>query len=231
MRCASDVNVSCIWMSRVSHMKESCVRYGWVATYEWCHIQMRCVSDVKDLEDVPMLRRRSHIHGNVYEWFRRRSHIHVYMDQSCVTYERVVCQIWMSHVSRVNESCLTSLRRTARIESSSWHSHVNTSRHTYEWVVCEIWISRASDMNESPHMNDATYKWDVYQMWMSHAFEISRVSHMKESCVRYGWVATYEWWHIRMRCASDVNVSCIWVSRVSHMKESCVRYGWVMSRV
>jgi len=174
---------SYIWMSRVWDMNKSCVRYEWVATYEWCHIQMRCVSDVNESciwnqSCVTYERVVCQIWMSRHIWMMAhtnevciRCECVVHMSQSRVTYERVVCQIWMSHVSRVNESCLTSLRRIARIRTSSWHSHGHTSCHayecvvcTYEWVMSHIWMSRVSHMNESC----VTYEWVVCRIWMSH---------------------------------------------------------------
>ena len=49
--------------------------------------------------------------------------------------------IWMSHVTRMNESC-----------------------HTNEWVMSHVWISHVTQMNESCH----TYEWVTAHIWMSH---------------------------------------------------------------
>ena len=49
--------------------------------------------------------------------------------------------VWMSHVTRMNESC-----------------------HTYEWVMAHVWMSHVTRMNESCH----TYEWVMSHVWLSH---------------------------------------------------------------
>ena len=107
--------------------------------------------------------------------------------------------IWMSHFSRMNESCHTydSLKSFKR---SSWTianhvAHMNKSCHTYAWamshmnvscrtlVMSHIWMSHATHMDELRHTN----KWVMSHEWMSH------VTRMNESCHSKEWVMSHEW--------------------------------------
>jgi len=95
--------------------------------------------------------------------------------------------LYMSHVTRVNESCHTCERGEARLECSAptyckWASHVthmNELGHTYTWVMSHVWMSHVTRMYESclayvthmwTHMNGLghTYKWVMPHVWMPH---------------------------------------------------------------
>jgi len=84
----------------------------------------------------------------------------------CRCHQGVVWNMWMRHVTQVNESC-----------------HIYKSCHIYEWVVSYRWLSHVTQMTESSHTDD----WVMSHIWMSH------VIHMNESCHTYEWVVSYRW--------------------------------------
>jgi len=90
-------------------------------------------------------------------------------DVSRHIYEWVMSHIWMSHVSYMNESCLT-----------------------YEWVMSHVWMSHVSHTNDSmcptyEKVMDLCRRWAVSPVWMRH------VSYMNESCLTYECVMSYVW--------------------------------------
>jgi len=118
--------------------------------------------------------------------------------------------VWMSHVTRMNESC-----------------------HTYERVMSYVWMSRATHMNESCR----TYEWFMSHIWMTHVTHecfmphtwMIQVTHMNESCRTYEWVMPHVW----MSQAARMNESCrtyewvmphVWMSHAARMNESCCTY-------
>jgi len=102
----------------------------------------------------------------------------------CLTYERVMPRIWMSHVSHMYASCHTC----ERIVSHIWMSHVshmNESCLTYGWVVSHIWMSRVvscSKRRSKRRLWRCKKQRDVvFHKQKDVAFWMSRVSHMNES--------------------------------------------------
>ena len=77
--------------------------------------------------------------------------------------------IWVSHVTRMNESCHTMLQD-------------NCCNHIYEWVMPHVWMSHVTRMNESCHTMlqdnccNHIYEWVMPHIWVSH------VTRMNESC-------------------------------------------------
>jgi len=69
---------------------------------------------------------------------------------------RAMSQIWMRHVTHVNESC-----------------------HTYEWVMSHIWISHVTHMNESFHTCTQNRR-VISQIWMSHVTNMHEWCHINE---------------------------------------------------
>jgi len=120
----------------------------------------------------------------LYEW--AMSHIwmsHVsHMNESCLTYEWVMSHIWTSHVSHMNESCLT-----------------------YEWVMSHICIHKW-DMTYSCEW-DMTYscEWDMTHSWVRHDLFMcgtrlicgwdTWLIHVSETWLIHKWDITYscEW--------------------------------------
>ena len=89
-----------------------------------------------------------------HNWLSHVSH----MNESCLTYECVMSHICMSHVAHAHESCLTYERSCLAYE---WvKSHMRMSHVTREWVMSHIWMSHVSHMNESC----LTYEWVMSQV-------------------------------------------------------------------
>ena len=94
------------------------------------------------------------------------------MNESCRTCEythkwvllhvRVMSLVWMSHVTRMNESC-----------------------HTYEWVMSHIWINHVTRMNQSCH----TDEWDMSHIWISHVPRMNESCHTYESVMSHIWIS------------------------------------------
>ena len=100
-------------------------------------------------------------------------------------YQRRACRgdIWMSHVSLMNEAWLiyseceaadVLLPTDERVVSRIWICHVSLidescltyseSRHTYECGMSPFWMSHVTHVNESR----LTYEWVMSHMWMRH---------------------------------------------------------------
>jgi len=137
-----------------------------------------------------------------FEWVMSQiwmSHV-THMNEPCRTFEWVMSHIWMSHVEHLNASVRRQHRRsplptTCDSKHMTWHiwmSHVNTLK----WVTSHICMS------------DVTHEWVMSHIWIIH------VTHLNESCHTYEWV-----------------ISHIWMSHITHMNESCHTYEWVMSHI
>ena len=110
------------------HMNESCLTHAWVmsqvcmshdyVTDEWVTKKLCVCHRWVWVMSVCVISRALH----VIVWMSHVSH----MNESCLTYEWVMSHIWMSHVSHMNESCLT-----------------------YWWVMSHMWMSHVSHRNES----------------------------------------------------------------------------------
>jgi len=82
------------------------------------------------------------------------------MNESCHTCERVTSHVRMRHVTHMKKSCRTN----KRVKSHIWLSHitnVNESRHKHEWVTSHTWMSHVTYRNESCHVNES-------HIWTSH---------------------------------------------------------------
>jgi len=150
---------------------------------------------------------------------------------------------WMSHVTRMNNSCpyanescvcvshMNELCYTLRI----WVSHVkhvHESCHTYEWVIWNIWMSHVTPVNESCHI----CKWVMSHIWMRH------VTHMNESCHTHEFVMQHTWMchitHMNESCFIRLAIRlCIAVvcfaahAHPTQMKKPCHTYECVMSHL
>ena len=156
-------------------------------------------------------------------------------NESRPTYEWVVSDIRLSHVS-----------------------HVNESRDTYEWVMWHMRMSHVSHIRMSRvwHTNES-----CLTIWTGH---VTRVTWLMRTCVithmiapirlqlclefsaRVTWLVrdthfqicalrqteschTHEW---MMRCDTyEWVISHVWTSHVTHMNESCHTYEWVVSHI
>jgi len=102
--------------------------------------------------------------------------------------KNVVPHIWMSHVSHMNESCLTYVSHMnysccpfcVERMLSLWY--MNESCLTYEWVMSHIWMSHVLHMSHIWIIRVVPFVWKECcpsGIWMS------RVSHINESCLTY----------------------------------------------
>jgi len=173
-----------LWTSHVTRANESCRK--WIMSHMWIsHVTnkwvMRCVllcmSHITHLTHASVMYRAMNESCHTCEW--GMSH----MNEACHTYEWVTSHIsrmhrssialWMSHVTRVNESC------RKWIMSHMWISPV-----TNDWVMRFIllWMSHITHMNESHH----TYEWVTSHVQHIHqsyiALWLSHVTHVNESC-------------------------------------------------
>ena len=158
--------------------------------------------------------------------------------------------IRMSHVSHMNESCLTYEWVMSHIWIQAFHR-----RLTYEWVMSHIWMSHVSHMNKSCR----TLECQTSNMWMSH------VAHMNESFHTYEYMCpchvglietnkrrlgrgildmTHSYvWHDSFICVTwlihlcdtqktshtyDWFMSYIRRNHVTRTDETCPTYKWVM---
>ena len=94
--------LSHIWISHVTHMNESCHTYEQVVLHVACHTCEPAVSHKR----MGLVTHMSDCTSGYDDGCRRDSRL---------TYEWVMSQIWISRVTRINESC-----------------------HTYEWVMSHV---------------------------------------------------------------------------------------------
>ena len=107
--------MSYIWMSRTTHMSESCHTYGWVMSHIWMshatHMNESCPTHNWWIMVDMSMSHATHMNDSwhTYEWVvscRWMRHA-TYMNESCPTYEWwIMAERWMSHVTHTNESCL-----------------------------------------------------------------------------------------------------------------------------
>ena len=125
-------------------------------------------------------------------------------------YESVMPHVWMSYVTRMNESC-----------------------HTYEWGMSHVWMSHVTRGNESCH----TYEWAMRHIWMSHVTHRNKSRHtyhthdvhvrgqkilhiVRMSCS----------WHIYMDASFQTYESTNAENRLSesyHTSECVMSHGWM----
>jgi len=101
------------------------------------------------------------------------------VNESCLTYERLMSDVWMCHVSHTNESGLMYKWVTSR-RTHGWDTSLKTNEscHTHEWGMSHKWMSHVSHMNESRHGNEAclTNEWVMSHIWMSHVTGMRHVA-------------------------------------------------------
>jgi len=120
--------MSYIWMSRTTHMSESCHTYGWVMSHIWMshatHMNESCPTHNWWIMVDMSMSHATHMNDSwhTYEWVvscRWMRHA-TYMNESCPTYEWVMSHIRMSHVPHTNDE---SWRRGGWVMS-----HIRMSR-------------------------------------------------------------------------------------------------------
>jgi len=107
---------SYMWHDSIMSMTWLIHTCGMTHSYVW-HDSLMQVIDLNFKEDF--------FHGRNIPWLRHAT--------------------WMSHVTRMNESCHTYVW----IKSHVWMRHI-----TYEWVMSQRWISHVTHMN---HICDMTH--------------------------------------------------------------------------
>jgi len=169
--------VSCICMSHVAHMNESCLQ----GLIHFTH--QSCLQGENGLVSRIWTRHVTHMDASYV----------THMTASCHTYKCVMSPVWMSHVAYINESCHSYKlgiwrshvytvvieccrpypewwrRQTAHMSLSSYVTHVNTSR---ECVTSRIWKRHIVHMNTlCNHIHDSchAYEWGI---WMSHVYRV-----------------------------------------------------------
>jgi len=213
--------MSRLWMSNVTHMRTSCHTWEWVMSHiEWvinaiCH-------RIEFMHHVTPMNEWWHVwmsHGT-YEW------VMAHISTSYVTYEWVMALVSISHATY--EWVMTYMNESWQI----WLGHVthiDESCHTYEWFVSHIWINRVTHMNDSCH----TYELVMSHIWMSLVTHMNESCHTYESVMSHIWMIHGT---PRMSYVTHKNESCytceramshIWMSHMAHMKESCHKYEWV----
>jgi len=109
-------------------------------------------------------------HDTCHIWMSHVTH----MNESCLTYEWDMSHIWMSHVSHTNESCLTYESCMLHIWGVSWLS---------EWVslsaICVSWRMHVCDMTH------VTYESCIALTLMRHVTRYG--TYMNASCHTYKW--------------------------------------------
>ena len=177
------------------------------------------------------------------------------MNESCPTYEWVMSHIWMSHVTRMNESCDSATASSALgnegVMSHTWKSHdthVVKSSSTHKWVRSHAWMSHIIVQRIHPllfpacvhepvtpwqscHMNESchTYEWVISHIWMSHITHMNESYHTNESvmiCFN-GFFFSYSQRVCMNESRHESHVT--WTSHISHMNESCRTNEWVVS--
>ena len=175
--------MSRIWISHVAHVDGFCHIYECMGSHVAIVWLLRCLSD-------------SHVPHTTWLWHGR--HEHDWQDiwgcvESCRTfeaachaYERVIAHMWMSPVTRMNESChtyewvISHIRRSHVTHRMSHVTHMNESWHIYEWVMSHIWMSHVTQMNESRHSHERVMS--QIRMRMSHILNATYVNESNLSC-------------------------------------------------
>jgi len=120
----------------------------------------------------------------------------------CDIYERVMSQVWLSHVAHMN----TSFHTGEWVMSHMWISH---DTHTHTWIIVEARLQcesgsclTCSHVNDLCHMYEWVMphicKWVIWHTWFIGEWRLGYrvyLSRLNESCHTYEWVMThiYKW--------------------------------------
>jgi len=122
------------------------------------------------------------------------------MNESRHTYEWVTSHVWMSHVRHMNESCCTyhSVTPHLRINQISHVRQLSQSCHTYEWVMSYMTLSHITiTLSLATHRNESRRT-----IWMGHLIVLNS----------YTWVISSFMWTI----VTDSDFFLDWVMIVSY---------------
>jgi len=128
---------------------------------------------------------------------------------------RHVTDMWMSHVTCVNESCMPHI----------WMSHVtcmNESCCTYEWVMSHMWMSYATHVNESCH----ACEWVMSQDGQDSEEEDDDFTARSRFESEQSSQGTCHMWHKHTHTCIQTQMSL-----VTHENESYHIRKWVMLRI
>jgi len=112
----------------------------------------------------------------------------------------VMRQIWMSHVTRTSESCLTCIS----CESLLSHTQMSHGTRVHATHVNE------SDSYSPSNVTELQMCWVLSHVWMTHVTRVNHVTHVNDSCHTCQWV-----------------MSKIWVCHVTHIYASYCTPRWV----
>jgi len=141
------------------------------------------------------------------------------------------CVAWMSHVTRMNESCRTYIRiwmsNVTRISSRAWRN-VDMKLGTNEWVISHmylgayagIWICSWARIRMSLITEMKVSCRTYIRIWMSHVAHVSAY----ECVMSHTYLGAR--WNMDMQLGTNTNESCHaceWVMShmYLHMNESC----------
>jgi len=242
----------------MSHKSESChtrvshVTQGWVMSHKseschtsvsdmtyishsdvLCHISSEsCHTSVSHVTQEWAMSHKCEWHK--CEWHKCEWHDSPLSFRCVMSHLNERCNMWMSHVTRTNESCQTCKWVISpphewvmshkveschtRVSDMTHISHSDVSCHNachMSHVIIHVWMSHVTRMNESCH----TYKWVISHIWMSH------VTHTNACICAATWLSArgIVWckWscHRYMRHVTRMNESCR-----TRMNESCHTY-------
>ena len=222
----------------VSHKSESCHTSVSDMTYishsdVLCHISSEsCHTSVSHVTQEWAMSHKCEWHK--CEWHKCEWHDSPLSFRCVMSHLNERCNMWMSHVTRTNESCQTCKWVISpphewvmshkveschtRVSDMTHISHSDVSCHNachMSHVIIHVWMSHVTRMNESCH----TYKWVISHIWMSH------VTHTNACICAATWLSArgIVWckWscHRYMRHVTRMNESCR-----TRMNESCHTY-------
>jgi len=107
-----------------THMNKSCRTYEWDMSHIWTghviHMNESCHTYERDMSYIHMNAHRTHTNKTRHTHARI---LHQSQNWSRYTYERVMSHIWMSLVTRINESCPTHARILPHSQRESKQKH------------------------------------------------------------------------------------------------------------
>jgi len=115
---------------------------------------------------------------------KRMSHI-THINESCRTYQRVISNVWMSHITPMSESsCWLVILPCMPSHISIRHvAHMNESRHKVQ-AISHIWAHHATRMSEPCH----TFECVMSHVWMRHVTNMNELSHSYECVMSHIWM-------------------------------------------
>ena len=142
------------------------------------------------------------------------------VNESCLTCEWVMSHMWTSHVSHVNESCLMCGGRLTIMDViNQVHTYLRMRHvaHVNESCLTCEWVM--SHIWKSAHHHYGFHQSGIRILWNSHVSHgSSYITHDDESCLTCEWVTSHMW---RPLDQDEYHQSGIHIS----MNESCLTFG------